>query len=73
MLFFVFREKKVVLRGDDLSHIRELEKQATSFDVPTYLVHDAGRTEVPSDSLTVLALFGREEQVNAITGNLSLL
>lgn len=70
---FDFREKKVVLRGEDVSHLRQLEKQAMSMDLATYLIQDAGRTEVPPDSVTVLAIFGREEAVSTITGKLPLL
>lgn len=56
-----------------MSHLRQIEKQAMSMDLATYLIQDAGRTEVPPDSVTVLAIFGREEAVSSITGKLPLL
>lgn len=71
--FVVASEKKVVVRGEDVSHLRQIEKQAASMDLATYLIQDAGRTEVPPDSITVLGIFGREEIVNSVTGKLPLL
>jgi len=38
-----------------------------------YVVVDAGRTEIPEGSLTVLGLFGAVEQVDKVTKELPLL
>lgn len=66
-------EKKVVLKGENHIHLQELQKQAEFSNIHSYLVHDAGRTQIPPNSVTVLGLFGEEKIVNSVTGNLSLL
>ncbi|XP_006631065.1 probable peptidyl-tRNA hydrolase 2 [Lepisosteus oculatus] len=65
--------KKVVLQGSNMAHLLELQALAMSLSLPTYLVQDAGRTQVESGSRTVLAVIGEEEVVNNVTGNLKLL
>jgi PTH2 family peptidyl-tRNA hydrolase len=67
-------QKKVCLKGRDAEHLLDLEKQAKSAGILTTLVHDAGHTQIPSGSLTVLAL-GPERDVilEEITGELKLL
>lgn len=42
-------------------------------DLPTYVVQDAGLTQIPRGASTVLALFGDEDTVNDVTGHLKLL
>nr|CAI5832705.1 unnamed protein product [Callosobruchus analis] len=66
-------EKKIVLKGDDENHLQQLHQMAKEHNVPSYLVHDAGHTQVAPNSVTVLSLFGLEEDINKITGKLSLL
>ncbi|KAF5301158.1 hypothetical protein FQA39_LY10836 [Lamprigera yunnana] len=66
-------EKKVVLKGENHLHLHELQKQAEFINVRNYIVHDAGKTQIAPNSVTVLGLFGEEKLVNTITGNLSLL
>lgn len=68
-----FREKKIVLKGKDADQLLELYQKAQAENVPAYLVRDAGHTQIPSGSITVLSLFGIEENVNKISGGLSLL
>ncbi|KAG7478391.1 hypothetical protein MATL_G00080050 [Megalops atlanticus] len=65
--------KKVVLQGTNVAHLLELQALAMSLSLPTYLVQDAGRTEVEAGSRTVLAIMGEEEMVNNVTGSLKLL
>ncbi|XP_039627030.1 UBA_like_SF and PTH2 domain-containing protein [Polypterus senegalus] len=65
--------KKVVLQGTNTAHLLELQALAMSLNLPTYLVQDAGRTEVEAGSHTVLAVMGEEEMVNNVTGSLKLL
>jgi PTH2 family peptidyl-tRNA hydrolase len=67
------REKKVILKGLNTEHLEELFNKAKELNVPCYLVSDSGYTQIPPGSVTVLSLFGDEEEVNAITGTLSLL
>lgn len=66
-------EKKVVLRGDNHIHLQELEALAKSNQLFSYLIHDAGRTQIPPNSVTVLALFGPCDRVDTVTGKLQLL
>ncbi|XP_012728825.1 UBA_like_SF and PTH2 domain-containing protein [Fundulus heteroclitus] len=65
--------KKVVLQGTNVAHLLELQALSLSLNLPTYLVQDAGLTQVESSSRTVLALMGAEEMVNNVTGSLKLL
>ncbi|CAL4098506.1 unnamed protein product, partial [Meganyctiphanes norvegica] len=68
-----FGEKKITLKGKNSHELLELQKKAIANDLPTYMVQDAGRTQIPSGSTTVLAIFGDEEAVNEVTGKLRLL
>uniref|UniRef100_A0A4W5P899 peptidyl-tRNA hydrolase n=1 Tax=Hucho hucho TaxID=62062 RepID=A0A4W5P899_9TELE len=65
--------KKVVVQGTNMAHLLELQALAMSLSLPTYLVQDAGRTQVEAGSRTVLAIVGEEEMVNNVTGSLKLL
>ncbi|KAI6236842.1 Cytochrome c oxidase assembly protein COX16-like protein, mitochondrial [Aphelenchoides besseyi] len=66
-------ETKVVVKGQTAEHLGELYNQAKSLGVHAYLVHDAGFTQIPSGSRTVLGLFGPLELVDQVTGTLKLL
>ncbi|KAK9879256.1 hypothetical protein WA026_004106 [Henosepilachna vigintioctopunctata] len=68
-----FGEKKVVLKGIDHVHLQELHEKAKSANIPSYLITDAGKTQIPPNSVTALSLFGSEEEVDKITGKLGLL
>lgn len=68
-----FREKKIVLVGKNTEELMDLQWKATNLGVPSHLIRDAGHTEVAPHSVTVLAMFGRESDVNRITGSLKLL
>lgn len=50
-----------------------MQEKAKSLNIPTCLIRDAGHTEIAPNSVTVLALFGLENNVNQITGSLKLL
>ncbi|KAM8930174.1 putative peptidyl-tRNA hydrolase 2 isoform 2-T2 [Pelodytes ibericus] len=65
--------KKVVLQGSNTTHLLELQALALSMNLPTYLVQDAGRTQIAAGSYTVLSIMGEEEHVNKVTGKLKLL
>ncbi|XP_018413471.1 PREDICTED: probable peptidyl-tRNA hydrolase 2 [Nanorana parkeri] len=69
----VFGAKKVVLQGANAAHLMQLQALAISMDLPTYLVQDAGRTQIGAGSHTVLGIMGEEENVNKVTGKLKLL
>ena len=65
--------KKVVLSGENAEQLLELKRRAFGLRMANIVVHDAGRTQVEPGSLTVLALFGKVETVDQITGKLKLL
>ena len=67
-------QKKVCLKGQDAEHLLALEKQAKAAGISTTIVRDAGHTQIPSGSLTVLALGPTtESELEQITGELKLL
>ncbi|XP_068212729.1 probable peptidyl-tRNA hydrolase 2 [Palaemon carinicauda] len=68
-----FGERKITLKAKNSQELITLQKKAETLHLPTYLVQDAGKTQIPIGSTTVLAIFGDEEAVNEITGKLKLL
>lgn len=51
-----------------------LEKKAKAAGIGTYIVFDAGRTQIPAGSQTVLAIGpAPKSQIDQITGHLKLL
>ena len=71
--FFQHRERKIALKGENKKHLLELMQQAKEASLSCYLVSDAGHTQVAPGSNTVLSIFGKESEVNQITGKLKLL
>jgi len=71
--WFEFGETKIVLKGNTTQHLIDLEKKAMDTGLPAYLVQDAGKTQVPSGSTTVLCIFGNVDVVDTVTGGLRLL
>ena len=65
--------KKIVVKGLSAEHLTSLRDVAQKKSIHNYLVRDAGKTQVPSGSITVLALFGKGYLVNEVTGSLGLL
>lgn len=66
-------QKKIVVKGDNLNHLLNIKTQAEATGLPTYLVSDAGCTQIPPGSKTVLAIFGKNQVLDTITGSLRLL
>lgn len=66
-------EVKIVLKGQNASHLTELATKASNLGLPFFTVHDAGKTQVASGSLTVLGIMGNIDVVNTVTGELALL
>ncbi|OQR75372.1 putative peptidyl-tRNA hydrolase 2-like, partial [Tropilaelaps mercedesae] len=66
-------ETKICLKVKNTQELLDLEKCAQEKDLPCYLVEDAGRTQIPAGSLTVLSIIGKVEDVNSVTGKLRLL
>jgi PTH2 family peptidyl-tRNA hydrolase len=51
-----------------------LEAAAEQASLPCYLVHDAGRTQIPAGSQTVLAIGpAPKSKIDQLTGHLKLL
>ncbi|XP_048729599.1 probable peptidyl-tRNA hydrolase 2 [Ostrea edulis] len=68
-----FGETKIVTKGDNTGQLMGLAEKASSLGLPHYIVHDAGRTQIAAGSTTVLAIMGKLEVVDSITGSLKLL
>ena len=67
-------QKKICVKGNDADHLLELEKLASTEGILSTKIHDAGHTQIPSGSLTVLALGPDiESLLSSITGDLKLL
>ncbi|CAM1300511.1 Uncharacterised protein g2738 [Pycnogonum litorale] len=64
---------KIVLQADTTTQLKDLENKAKAASLPTYLVHDAGHTQVAAGSATVLGIMGRTDSVDGVTGSLRLL
>lgn len=65
--------KKIVLKGTDTQHLLDLKQKAMELQIANTLIHDAGKTQIDPGSLTILALFGRNKEVDCVTGKLKLL
>jgi PTH2 family peptidyl-tRNA hydrolase len=67
-------EKKVVLKVNDLEELFEIYELSKATNMPIYLVHDAGHTELPKSTITCLGIGPDEdEKIDKITQDLKLL
>jgi PTH2 family peptidyl-tRNA hydrolase len=67
-------QKKVVVKAPDLKALYELKAQAEDLGLVTSLIQDAGLTEIPAGTVTVLGVGpARDRDVDRVTGNLPLL
>jgi len=67
-------QKKVVVKVASEQELRKLQKRAEELDIPVELIQDAGLTELPPSTTTVLAIGPTlNEVVDPLTGNLPLL
>jgi PTH2 family peptidyl-tRNA hydrolase len=67
-------QKKVVVKAPDLKALYELKAQAEDLGLVTSLIQDAGLTEIPAGTVTVLGIGpARDRDVDRVTGHLSLL
>ena len=65
---------KVVLKADDVETMEEVAEQAAQRGIPHIMIADAGRTQIPSGSRTVLGLGPAPQDVlDEITGDFKLL
>ncbi|MDA8545235.1 peptidyl-tRNA hydrolase Pth2 [Candidatus Poseidoniales archaeon] len=66
-------QKKVCLKTTQ-DELLELEKHAVKLGIQTVRVNDAGKTQIPSGSLTVIAFGpGQDDELEQLTGHLKLL
>jgi len=67
-------QAKVTLQVKDEEAMLDLYQRAKKIGVPTYIVVDAGRTQIAPNSRTVMAVGpAPEDSVNQVTGHLKLL
>ncbi len=67
-------QKKICLKAKDDAAFEELIACAQEANIPFHMVRDAGHTQIPSGSKTVLALGPYlEDELDGITGELKLL
>lgn len=67
-------QKKICVKGDSAKHLDQLSNEAKENGILANKIHDAGHTQIPAGSFTVLALGPcRDEDVEKITGDLKLL
>jgi PTH2 family peptidyl-tRNA hydrolase len=67
-------QKKICLKTPEVGDFETLQKEAQRRGIPSHIVHDAGHTQIPRGSATVLALGPFDESVlDELTGHLKLL
>ncbi|XP_012077368.1 peptidyl-tRNA hydrolase 2, mitochondrial isoform X2 [Jatropha curcas] len=67
-------QPKIVVTCKNQQEMNRIKEAADSIGLPTFVVADAGRTQVLAGSKTVLAIGpGSKELVNSVTGKLRLL
>eukprot|EP00698_Gefionella_okellyi_P021449 TRINITY_DN695_c0_g1_i1.p2 TRINITY_DN695_c0_g1~~TRINITY_DN695_c0_g1_i1.p2 ORF type:complete len:170 (+),score=40.30 TRINITY_DN695_c0_g1_i1:362-871(+) len=69
-----FGQAKIALKVPDEEQMESMYKQATEAGLPAYIVVDAGRTQIPANSRTVLAIGPAPVKlINELTSSLKLL
>ncbi len=67
-------QKKVALRVETLAELEALQRKAEGRGIPTAMVQDAGLTEVPPGTKTVLGIGpAQASEIDRVTGSLPLL
>jgi peptidyl-tRNA hydrolase, PTH2 family len=67
-------QPKIAVQIRSHAEARELDAAARRKGLVTYMVHDAGRTQIAAGSMTVIAIGpGPASVVNSVTGHLKLL
>lgn len=67
-------QKKSVLKCENLDSLLKIYEKAKSSGLPSVLITDAGKTQVPEGTITCIAIGpAPEEKIDKITGKLKLL
>uniref|UniRef100_A0A7E4ZRK9 peptidyl-tRNA hydrolase n=1 Tax=Panagrellus redivivus TaxID=6233 RepID=A0A7E4ZRK9_PANRE len=64
---------KIVVKGQSTEQLIDMFRQAKDLGLYAYVVQDAGYTQIPPGSRTILGIFGPQEVVDQVTGTLKLL
>jgi PTH2 family peptidyl-tRNA hydrolase len=66
--------KKVVVKIEDLKGLMEIYEEAKKAGLPTSLIKDAGRTELPPGTITSVCIGpAHEKDIDKITGKLKMM
>lgn len=65
--------RKIALKIPDEDSLKQLFGEAQAAGLVSYMVKDAGHTEIPPGTLTVVGILGPRRAVDALVGDLSLL
>ena len=61
-------------KSNEIAELLEIKKQIAQRNISYYLVVDAGRTQIPTSSVTVLGIGPDEDEIiDEVTGDLKLL
>lgn len=67
-------QRKIAVKVKSEKELLELQEQAENLDLPCALIVDRGLTEIPPNTITCLGIGpARSEEIDALTGKLSLL
>lgn len=67
-------KKKVIVKVNSLEELFEIKEIAKKNNVPNFMVKDAGRTELPTSTITCLGVGpDTDEIIDKVTQNLKLL
>jgi PTH2 family peptidyl-tRNA hydrolase len=67
-------QKKIAVVASSLAELEDIQRRARALSVPNVFVEDAGLTEVPAGTRTVLGIGpARSESIDSLTGHLPLL
>lgn len=66
-------QKKIVVKGNDATHLQELADQSERSGLPYALIRDAGHTQLDPGTVTALAVGpATADAIDRVTGDLSL-
>lgn len=67
-------EKKVMVKVNSLEELFEIKEIAKKNNVPNHVVKDAGRTQIPTGTITCLGIGPDDDEIiDKVTQNLKLL